>query len=353
MFSTIQNTGGTKVLLPGLVNDNNHLDNLVARVRNLVEFVFSTHWSYTSRGASILKRSLIIVVLKNPALDAQLRRSIGVLGLPSVITIYRTIKGYPSVCKKLWSNSLGDTYHVIKDREAALLSTFSLIIEPLDLFDTFSMALTAANRLGLDYKNAILSRFSLPAAVVLLSLVSLKGAYSVIRQSLFLYNLPGKMTDENKGQLKKTFEAMELSKEEENRLNPLSLNDEGTGSIKDCKRNKLVRKTDEEVVKAVENLLKALKNGDKDESNLLSNLLSDIRTFMIRKIAIGVFSTLASVAAAGVLFNASALSGVIIQTVFVSRSVLFVLRDLYVENLMDHGLDSMKAGLLCPSGELA
>ena len=240
-----------------------------------IKYFRGTIWKYIKEPIGITRKSLKIVAIYVPKWYPKIVRAIAGLGTTLVINAILTASKIPDTITGFIKNVN------LHDVEGSIFGMISILSTSLDTLSSTINFTSSLVKLGVIPVITMFSIIALPLSICLLSYVSLKGVYDIVRLSMHMANTPGKVNEDQIEKLRNSLNR-KLSVTQDNRLQKK-------------KNNILKRQTDGKIFKIMSNLLKHL-NEENVDLETTNNHLSDIRTLMIRKITIYTQGTLTNVA---------------------------------------------------------
>lgn len=260
-----------------------------------MKYFRGTLWKYIKEPIGMTRKGLKIVAIYIPKWDPKIIRAIAGLGTILVINAILTASKIPDTCIGFMKNVN------LHDVEGSIFGMTSIFITSLDTISSTINFTSSLVKLGVIPVITMFSIIALPLSITLLSYVSLKGIYDIVRLSIHMANTPSKVNEDQIEKLrnslnkKLTIPQSEIEKIKIKFQHDVSKRDKRIKRLQDRKINIIKRQTDKRIYKIMSNLLKHLneENADLDTTN---NHLSDIRTLMIRKITVDTQGTLTNVA---------------------------------------------------------
>jgi hypothetical protein len=305
-------------------------------------------WPYIREGISIAKRTMKVITLACTELQAKLTPVIAKMGILSAISVFLTLKSFPSHVKSLIE------YIKNKDEEGIAFAVLTLITDPIELLDSMMTFLDGLSAFDLVPTIAFFSLIGMPLAIGLLGYSIVKGLYNVIRCGIDLNALPKSLKEEDLEKFKTYLEEkIEVTAKEKDKIVAKHKDHEGNLNLKkidreikilkDRKKNILTRHTDVKVYNIMKNLLAHL-NSEEADINTANKALGDAKKIMTRKIVVNSIGIGANVAIVTTLVSSLIfpISVYAIPAVAVGRAALAIGRHHYDHVWLKKGLELPK-----------
>jgi hypothetical protein len=265
----------------------------VKKIQTVFENVI---WEYINQTAKVIKQTLKITILACPKYAARLSKVVAHLGFMSGISILLSLKSLPDQLKGIIHNLK------LKDGEGAAISGLDFLSSLGGILDDVGTLTSTLAYIGLIPAITFFGIIAAPLAVSLLAYSSAIKTYHIFRHSRFLAALPKQITTENFDKFTQYLEK--------------KLNDPNE-KLKKRKINILSRHADSRVVNIMKNLRQHMATTPTDLETA-NKALKDMKTLMIRKIALNSVSIVSNVAMATAIVAGTAFPPLAAATPFIA-----------------------------------